>query len=121
MRAAGRKSESACSTRAATSRDHAWKSVAAATAGLSIALGLEVAQLPAVEDGDARLRVGELRLAQLDELGAALVRLERFLERKLAVLHARDERLELLEGLLEREVGCGRGGGWHGSEPRDTQ
>src|SRR6185503_6919328 len=106
MLAAGRRSESARSTRPATSRDHDWKSMAAAT-GLSIALGLEVAQLAALEDRDARLRIGKLRLAELDELGSAPVGLERLLERQLPVFHVRDQLLELLDGLLEGQVGGG--------------
>src|SRR2546423_9029212 len=108
MRAAGNKSPRRASMREATSRDHAWKSVAVTalrsvswSLGMSALAGLEILEGVTVENRDARLGVGELRLAELDELGAPLISRERFLERQLAVFHAGDERLELLDGPFE--------------------
>src|SRR4051812_36809402 len=104
--AGGSRTASAASTRPATSRDQSWKSEAITTRRASpespILVGREVAQRFAVEDRDASLRVREARLAELDQLGAPLVSGERFLEGQLAVFHARDERIELFQRLLER-------------------
>src|SRR5215475_6594810 len=104
MRDSGNSSASAASTRPAMARDQSANSGALIRPGRSLGPGIEIAQRLAVEDRDARLRVGELAFAELDQLGAALVGRERLLERQLAVLHARDEGLELLERALESEV-----------------
>src|SRR4249919_2548744 len=56
---------------------------------------IEVPQRLPIEDGDAGLRIRELRFAEAQQLGTALVRGERFLEGKPAVLHAPDEGFEL--------------------------
>jgi hypothetical protein len=55
------------------------------------------------------------RLTLARELHAALELLQRLLERQIAALHARDERFELLERLLEAAeavlLGCAHAGG----------
>src|SRR6185295_12708637 len=54
-----------------------------------------------LQDLDLLLRVLQRRLAERDELGAALVRGERLLQRQLAAFHRRDDRFELGERGLE--------------------
>ena len=54
------------------------------------------------EDLDLLLSIRQLRLAQLEEFGAALVRGQRLLERKLPVFHARNDAFELAERTFER-------------------
>ena len=53
------------------------------------------------QDLDLLLRVLERRLAERDELGPALVRRQRLLQRQLLAFHGRDDALELGEGGFE--------------------
>jgi hypothetical protein len=64
---------------------------------------VEVAQLPTLEDRDARLGVGELALAELDELRPALVGGEGLLRAAACRPPCGPRWLELLERLLEGE------------------
>ena len=108
--------------RPATSRDHAWKS-RVLTEELrgreapSFVIGRrQVAKAFAFQDRNARLRIGEPGLAELDEVRAALVGGKGFLERKLAIFHACDDRLQFLERLFECGRILGRRGGFSGHE-----
>jgi hypothetical protein len=71
-------------------------------------------QYPALEDLNLLLRILQCSLAKLQQLGAALVGGERVGQRQLAILHGRQDRLELgkrgFKG-LGRRVGFAIGSG----------
>src|SRR5665213_2133315 len=94
----------ASSAAASTRSTRCWRSgihTANSTSGF-IALGIERLQHAFFEHDHFLLRILEGRLAELQQLGAALVGGERLLQRQLAAFHALDDGFELGERAFER-------------------
>src|SRR5271155_2270642 len=125
--AGGRRASMTASTRRARSLDqtaHETSGCIGLAQAITFHPGLlfvrrEGLQYPALEDLNLLLRILQRSLAKLQQLGAALVCGERVGQRQLAILHGRQDRLELgkcgFKGLGRRVGFCHRQRCWRAS------